>query len=180
MVGVGDHGHSSRPVVEGQRESGLLHGRSEHARELGAERAQVDRPRIGLDAVGLQTCELEQRERPAELVRDVGEELGLGSVELRQRLGAGPFLLERASVRDGPAHGGGHQLAEPVQVVVERSVAAQPAHQGQRRAPVARVVDGQDQRLVRRRPISVSRQLECGHFAGGALLPPPRGAVDPP
>ena len=42
-----------------------------------------------------------QRQRGAELVADVGEERGLGPIELGQRLGPPPLLLVGPCVGDG-------------------------------------------------------------------------------
>ena len=61
-----------------------------------------------------------QRQRRAELVADVGEERGLGAVQLGQRLGPPPLLLVGAGVGDGGGDVAGQQVEEPPVVVVER------------------------------------------------------------
>ena len=53
-----------------------------------------------------------QRERRAELVRDVREERGLGAVELGEALGAPPFVFERLGVGQAGGDLRRHQLEE--------------------------------------------------------------------
>ena len=77
----------------------------------------------------------QQGQRGAELVADVGEEVGLRLVELGQRLGAG--LLELVGARVGDAGGqlAGDQAAEVAVAVVEGPVAVERRTPGSRTAP---------------------------------------------
>ena len=104
----------------------------------------------------------QERERGPELVADVGEEVGLGPVELGERLGALPLEVEGAGVVDGAGELAGQQLEEVAVAVVERPVP----------------VDAGDQEAVRRRLAALRQGQEDG--AQRRLRPAAGGQVGEP
>ena len=68
----------------------------------------------------------QQGQRGAELVADVGEEVGLGLVELGERLGPVPLELVGAGVGEAGGELAGHQVAEVPVALVERPEPVQP------------------------------------------------------
>ena len=70
----------------------------------------------------------QQRQRGAELVADVGEEVGLGLVELGQRLGAPPLELVGPGVGDARGQLSRDQVAEVAVAGVQRAVAVEREH----------------------------------------------------
>ncbi len=68
----------------------------------------------------------QKRERGAELVAHVREEVGLGLVELGQRLGPGLLELVGAGVGDAGGELPGDQVAEVAVALVDRSVGVEP------------------------------------------------------
>ena len=116
--------------------------------------------RVGRFAEGVLGRPQQQRQRGAELVADVHEEVGLGLVELGELLGA--TLLELVGPRVGEARGdlSGDQLAEVAVAVVER---AEPVEAEDLEAvgPAAgRGLEREDQRLLRRHVPRPGGQLE--------------------
>ena len=71
----------------------------------------------------------DQRQRGAELVADVGEERGLGPVELGQRLRPALLVPEAAGARDASREMPRHQAGERAVAVVKRPVPVQGGHQ---------------------------------------------------
>ncbi|MDH6472737.1 hypothetical protein M2303_006318 [Micromonospora sp. H404/HB375] len=71
----------------------------------------------------------DQRERGAELVTDVGEEGGLGAVQLGELLGPPLLRLVAAGARDSGRQVPGGQLHEAAVAVVQRPVAVESRHQ---------------------------------------------------
>ena len=92
-----------------------------------------------------------QRQRRAELVADVGEERGLGAVDLGQRFGALALLLVGARVGDAGRDLSRQQAEEAAIVVVERPVRIQAGDKETGDAALACSRQRHDDRAVRRR-----------------------------
>lgn len=105
----------------------------------------------------------EQGERGAELVADVGEEGGLGPVELGQRLRPPALLFVRERGRQRPGHSRGEHLQEVV-VGPGRGEAGVDAHHQHALHP-ARAVQRKGQRLLDRE--AGGRGVLPGHAAAG-------------
>ncbi len=90
-----------------------------------------------------------QGERGAELVADVGEECGLGAIELRQGLGPAAFLLVGVRIGDRRSDLAGRQLKETAIGVVEQAIGVQPDDQD---AAAASLAGGRDRQHARRGP----------------------------
>ena len=85
-----------------------------------------------------------QRQRGAELVADVGEEVGLGAVQLGERLGPPPFGLVGQRIGDGRGELVRHQVEEGPVVRVELAVRVHPGHEHAGRLDPPRDDDRQD------------------------------------
>ncbi len=108
----------------------------------------------------------DQRQRGAELVADVGEEVGLGPVQLGERLGPLPLGLVGQRIRDRGGELVGHQVEERAVVAVERPVRVHPGHEHAGRLGPAGDREGRDDGVGRdRRP-------------GGGRLDLVRGVAD--
>ena len=91
-----------------------------------------------------------QRQRCAELVRDVGEEGRLGAVDVGQRLGAGALLLVGERVGQGAGHALRDEVEEAAVGLVQRQPGADAGDEDARRPLGARRADRQEQGLLER------------------------------
>ncbi len=206
--------HVDRPLqwraVHAQPQARLLHGRAEHAGQLGRGAGQVRGLVAGLHAPGLDAREVQQgvdqllqaqrvavdhlrligrqvaavlaqgvvqrpqdqRQRRAQLVADVGEEHGLGTVHLGQGPGAPRFLLIGHGVRDNAARVACHHIEEGAVLRIQRAARADAQHQHARGLAVARPANGHDARQARgfgpgaaRQGQAQLRQVHVGRLA---------------
>ena len=131
----------------------------------------------------------DQGQRGAELVADVGEEVGLGPVQLRQRLGPLPLGLVGQRVGDRGRELVGHQVEERPVVGVERAVRVHPGDEHPGGLRPSRDDERQDHRVGReRRARGPGVDIACGAVrqvpddlgGGGVGDPPHRPAVGRP
>ena len=102
----------------------------------------------------------DERERGAELVADVGEERGLGAVELGELLGTALLGLEVVRSRDARGDVARDQVDEPAVAVVERTVPVQAGDQEPVRC-AARPLQRHHQRLGGRSgPVAAGKTVE--------------------
>jgi hypothetical protein len=103
----------------------------------------------------------DEGQRGAELVTDVAEEVGLGPVQLGQRLGPPPLGLVAAGVGEGGGDLVGHQTEEAVVGVVPAPVRVEPDDEeaGDRAALLPRRGDRQRDRLHRGHLPGAGRQV---------------------
>ncbi len=90
----------------------------------------------------------QQRERRAQLVADVGEERGLGLVELQQAFVAQALLFVGARVREARGDLAGDELDEAAVALVERAVAVQAGDEEAHRGRAERDDERGERRLV--------------------------------
>ena len=90
-----------------------------------------------------------QGQRGAEFVADVGEESGLGAVDLRERLRPPPLLLVGLDVGDRGGDLARHQVEEAEIVIVGLTEGIEPDDQDPGSAELAGRLDGQQHRAAR-------------------------------
>ena len=116
-----------------------------------AMRDPHQRPMIGLDAVGIREHILQRAEhqgqRRAKLVTDVGEEGGLGAVDLRQGFGAATLLLVRMGVGEAGGDLAGDEVDEAEPGVVRAAPGIDARHQKAGGRVLALPGDRRDHRL---------------------------------
>jgi len=168
-------GEVGRPV-RGQQPAGLQPGEVEHGVDQleqpetvavhGQQAFPLGARHGGVVEQVLQRAQ-DQRQRGAELVADVGEEVGLCPVERRELGGPLAFLLVRPQVVHGPGDLRGGQLEEVAVAAVEREGAADRDDQRADRCRAA--PDRQDERLAcggRRRVGDLAQRHDAGPARG--------------
>ena len=107
-----------------------------------------------------------QRERRAELMAHVAEELGLRAVELRQRFGAGALVLRCAGIGDGGADVVGHEFEEGAVAGIEWPLRAHRGDEDAGRA-LGGAAEGQQHHAARGLAVGAAGQGESAR--GGDL-----------
>jgi hypothetical protein len=161
-------------AIDDELHAGPLDGRAEDARQIGRQGGQVRRLVDRLDAARLDPLGLarrkrlirlregilggaeHQRQRRAELMADVREEGGLGTVQLGEGLRSLVLLIIGLGVGDAGRDLALDQVDEPAVVVVEGPERIQAGDQDARSARLPRGGDGHGDRLMRR-PIPGAR-----------------------
>ena len=118
---------------------------------MSSARRRVGRQRLDLLAQHVLERPQHQRQRRAELVRDVGEERGLRAIQFREALGPPPLVLERLGVGEPRGNLAGDELEERPVVGVELARRAHRRHQNGPRPIVAGEQHRQHERAGRRR-----------------------------
>ena len=106
----------------------------------------------------------EQGQRGAELVADVGEELGLGPVDVGQRLLPAPLLLAAAGVGEAGSQAGRDLVEEAPVARVEGSAGAQAEDHHARRPLLGGQAQGEGEGA--RRGLGVGARSEAGKAVG--------------
>ena len=117
-----------------------------------------------------------QGQRRAELVADVGEEGGLGAVQLGQRVGPPPLLVVGMDVGEAGRDLSGHQLDEPAVGGIERPERVERRRPGSPAGRFQALLGDRAQQRLARRLVPVARRQRTPAATGRPPGPARRSA----